>query len=145
MGLKEASRNIVFDGVEGSVLSHCKRLGIHTQALTQYCLRNGKTRVQGLEDYKAGRVVRHYWETESMNKHKAVRHEYRGMKFDSGRELKRWKELEILEAAGKIKFLHRQSAVCAGQVGCPEPSPQACAALCGGLCVLLQRARAADC
>ena len=43
-----------------------------------------------------------------MNKHKAVKHEYRGMKFDSGRELKRWKELEILEAAGKIKFLHRQ-------------------------------------
>ena len=58
---KKPSRNIVFDGVEGSVLSHCKRLGIHTQALTQYCLRNGKTRVQGLEDYKAGRVVRHYW------------------------------------------------------------------------------------
>ena len=47
-------------------------------------------------------------EAESMNKHKAVKHEYRGMKFDSGRELKRWKELEILEAAGKIKFLHRQ-------------------------------------
>ena len=43
-----------------------------------------------------------------MNKHKAVKHEYRGMKFDSGRELKRWKELEILESTGKIKFLHRQ-------------------------------------
>lgn len=42
------------------------------------------------------------------SKHKAVKREYNGMMFDSGRELARWKELEILLAAGKIADLQRQ-------------------------------------
>ena len=42
------------------------------------------------------------------SKHKAVKREYNGMTFDSGRELKRWQELELLEKAGKIQNLRRQ-------------------------------------
>lgn len=42
------------------------------------------------------------------SKHKAVKREYNGMTFDSGRELKRWQELELLLAAGKIAELQRQ-------------------------------------
>lgn len=42
------------------------------------------------------------------SKHKAVKREYNGMTFDSGRELARWKELELLEKAGKIRELKRQ-------------------------------------
>ena len=41
-------------------------------------------------------------------KHRAVKREYNGMTFDSGRELKRWQELELLESAGKIADLQRQ-------------------------------------
>ena len=44
----------------------------------------------------------------AVGKHKAVKREYNGMTFDSGRELSRWKELEILLAAGKIADLQRQ-------------------------------------
>jgi len=42
------------------------------------------------------------------SKHKAVKREYNGMTFDSGRELKRWQELELLLSAGKISDLQRQ-------------------------------------
>ncbi len=42
------------------------------------------------------------------SKHKEVKREYNGMTFDSGRELARWKELELLEKAGKIRELKRQ-------------------------------------
>lgn len=34
--------------------------------------------------------------------------EYEGMSFDSKRELKRWKELVLLQKAGKIRDLERQ-------------------------------------
>lgn len=44
----------------------------------------------------------------SASKHKAVKREYNGMTFDSGRELKRWQELELLLSAGKISDLQRQ-------------------------------------
>ena len=57
-----------------------------------------------------------------MNKHKAVKHEYRGMKFDSGRELKRWKSLKSWKLR-ENQVPASASAVCAGKVGCPEPSP----------------------
>ena len=51
------------------------------------------------------------------SKHKAVKREYNGMTFDSGRELARWKELELLEKAGKIRELKRQEPfVLAGPV-----------------------------
>ena len=36
------------------------------------------------------------------SKHKAVKRDYKGMTFDSGRELKRWQELELLE---KVKVM----------------------------------------
>lgn len=42
------------------------------------------------------------------SKHKAVKHEYNGMTFDSGRELKRWRELELMQRAGVIANLRRQ-------------------------------------
>lgn len=42
------------------------------------------------------------------SKHRAVKREYNGMVFDSGRELKRWQELELLQKAGKIYDLKRQ-------------------------------------
>lgn len=42
------------------------------------------------------------------SKHKSVKSEYNGIKFDSGRELKRWQELELLQKAGKISDLQRQ-------------------------------------
>lgn len=42
------------------------------------------------------------------SKHRAVKREYNGMTFDSGRELIRWQELELLEKAGKIRELKRQ-------------------------------------
>lgn len=42
------------------------------------------------------------------SKHRAVKREYNGMTFDSGRELKRWMELELLQKAGKISDLQRQ-------------------------------------
>lgn len=44
------------------------------------------------------------------NKHRAVKREYNGMTFDSGRELERWKELELLEKAELITCLRRQVA-----------------------------------
>ena len=42
------------------------------------------------------------------NKHKAAKREYTGMTFDSGRELKRWQELELMQKAGEIIHLVRQ-------------------------------------
>jgi hypothetical protein len=42
------------------------------------------------------------------NKHRAVKREYNGMTFDSGRELKRWQELELMQKAGEIIHLVRQ-------------------------------------
>jgi len=42
------------------------------------------------------------------NKHMAVKREYNGMTFDSGRELKRWQELELMHKAGLIVYLDRQ-------------------------------------
>lgn len=42
------------------------------------------------------------------SKHRAVKREYNGMTFDSGRELKRWQELEVLRDAGVIRDLKRQ-------------------------------------
>lgn len=42
------------------------------------------------------------------NKHKAVKREYNGMTFDSGRELARWQELELMQKAGEIENLRRQ-------------------------------------
>jgi len=42
------------------------------------------------------------------NKHGAVKREYNGMTFDSGRELKRWQELELMQRAGEISWLQRQ-------------------------------------
>ncbi len=42
------------------------------------------------------------------SKHKAVKREYDGMTFDSGRELARWKKLEFLLATSKIGDLQRQ-------------------------------------
>ena len=42
------------------------------------------------------------------NKHRAVKREYNGMTFDSGRELKRWQELELMQKTGKIIHLVRQ-------------------------------------
>ena len=44
------------------------------------------------------------------NKHRAVKREYNGMTFDSGRELKRWQELELMQKAGAITCLRRQVA-----------------------------------
>ena len=42
------------------------------------------------------------------NKHRAVKREYNGMTFDSGRELARWQELELMQRAGEISWLQRQ-------------------------------------
>jgi len=42
------------------------------------------------------------------NKHRAVKREYNGMMFDSGRELERWQELELMQRAGEIIHLVRQ-------------------------------------
>ena len=42
------------------------------------------------------------------SKYNAQKVEYNGMTFDSKRELKRYKELELLQEAGKIKNLQRQ-------------------------------------
>jgi len=42
------------------------------------------------------------------NKHRAVKREYNGMTFDSGRELARWQELELMQSAGEIIHLVRQ-------------------------------------
>ena len=42
------------------------------------------------------------------NKHRAVKREYNGMTFDSGRELRRWQELELMQRAGEIMHLVRQ-------------------------------------
>jgi len=42
------------------------------------------------------------------NKHRAVKREYNGMTFDSGRELERWQELELMQRAGEISDLQRQ-------------------------------------
>jgi hypothetical protein len=42
------------------------------------------------------------------NKHRAVKREYNGMTFDSGRELARWQELELMQKAGVIAHLVRQ-------------------------------------
>ena len=54
-------------------------------------------------------------------------------------------ELEIPGSCGKIKFLHRQVPYVLAKSVVLSHRRKACAALCGGLCVLLQRARAADC
>ena len=55
------------------------------------------------------------------NKHKAVKREYNGMTFDSGRELKRWQELELMQKAGVITCLRRQVAfVLAESVTLPD-------------------------
>ena len=43
-----------------------------------------------------------------LNKHRAVKREYKGMVFDSLRELKRWKELELMQRDGEINALERQ-------------------------------------
>lgn len=43
-----------------------------------------------------------------MSKYKARRRTYNGMTFDSGRELKRYRELELLQKAGRIGNLERQ-------------------------------------
>lgn len=42
------------------------------------------------------------------SKYNAKKVEYNGMTFDSKRELKRYKELELLQEAGEIKNLQRQ-------------------------------------
>ena len=42
------------------------------------------------------------------NKYGNRKRTYNGMKFDSGRELKRYQELELLHRAGKISNLRRQ-------------------------------------
>jgi len=42
------------------------------------------------------------------SKHKAVKREYNGMTFDSGRELQRWQELELMQRTGEIIHLVRQ-------------------------------------
>jgi len=42
------------------------------------------------------------------NKFGAKKRVYMGMKFDSGKELARWKDLRMLEAAGEITMLSRQ-------------------------------------
>ena len=42
------------------------------------------------------------------SKYNAKKVEYNGMTFDSKRELKRYKELELLEQAGEISNLQRQ-------------------------------------
>ena len=42
------------------------------------------------------------------NKYGNKRCEYNGMKFDSQAELRHWKNLELLEKAGKIRGLSRQ-------------------------------------
>lgn len=42
------------------------------------------------------------------SKYNAKKVEYNGMTFDSKRELKRYKELELLQEAGEIKDLQRQ-------------------------------------
>lgn len=42
------------------------------------------------------------------NKHRAIKREYNGMTFDSGRELARWQELELMQMAGEIIHLVRQ-------------------------------------
>lgn len=55
------------------------------------------------------------------NKHRAVKREYNGMTFDSGRELKRWQELELMQSAGAITCLRRQVAfVLAESVTLPD-------------------------
>ena len=55
------------------------------------------------------------------NKHRAVKREYNGMTFDSGRELKRWQELELMQKAGAITCLRRQVAfVLAESVTLPD-------------------------
>lgn len=55
------------------------------------------------------------------NKHRAVKREYNGMTFDSGRELKRWQELELMQKAGVITCLRRQVAfVLAESVTLPD-------------------------
>lgn len=55
------------------------------------------------------------------NKHRAVKREYNGMTFDSGRELKRWQELELMQRAGVITCLRRQVAfVLAESVTLPD-------------------------
>lgn len=55
------------------------------------------------------------------NKHKAVKREYNGMTFDSGRELRRWQELELMQKAGAITCLRRQVAfVLAESVTLPD-------------------------
>ena len=41
-------------------------------------------------------------------KYRNVKCEYKGMIFDSKRELKRYQELELLERAGEISHLQRQ-------------------------------------
>lgn len=42
------------------------------------------------------------------SKYNAKKTEYNGMTFDSKRELKRYKELELMEKCGEIKNLRRQ-------------------------------------
>ena len=55
------------------------------------------------------------------NKHRAVKREYNGMTFDSGRELARWQELELMQKAGAITCLRRQVAfVLAESVTLPD-------------------------
>ena len=55
------------------------------------------------------------------NKHNAVKREYNGMTFDSGRELRRWQELELMQKAGVITCLRRQVAfVLAESVTLPD-------------------------
>lgn len=57
---KPPARHFVFDGVLGSLQTHCERIGVKYQTLYKYFQRNGLTPLEALQMYKNGKVVRNY-------------------------------------------------------------------------------------
>lgn len=57
---KRPARHFAFDGVIGSLQTHCNRVGVKYQTLYKYCRSRGLSPIEALEAYKNGKVVRNY-------------------------------------------------------------------------------------